>query len=80
MYGEHIVAIEHLVIVIDQALAVIPNIKAFKANLNYAIKAGINGGNNEDMALLGNALDENKDEEEDEDPAKLEAKRRAKAE
>lgn len=80
MYSEHIVAIEHLLIVIDQALAVVPNIKGFKANINYAIKAGINGGNNEDMALLGNALDENKDDEEDDDPAKLEAKRRAKAE
>lgn len=67
MHGEHIVAIEHLVIVIDQALAVIPDIKGFKANVNYAIKAGINGGNNEDFALLGDALENNKEEEEEED-------------
>jgi len=32
------------------------------------------------MALLGNILEENKDEEDDDDPNKLEAKRRAKAE
>lgn len=80
LHGEHIVAIEHLVIVVDQALAVIPDIKGFKASLNYAVKAGINGGNHEDLALLGNALEENKDEEDEDDPVKLEAKRRAKAE
>ena len=58
----------------------IPDIKGFKASVNYAIKAGINGGNNEDVALLGNALEENKDEDEEDDPVKLEAKRKAKAE
>lgn len=79
-YGEHIVAIEHVVIVIDQALAVIPDIKSFKASMNYAIKAGINGGNHEDLALLGEALEDNKEEEDEDDPVKLEAKRRAKAE
>lgn len=41
LYSDHIVPIEHLTIVIDQALAVIPNIKGFKANMNYASKAGI---------------------------------------
>ena len=61
-------------------MAVIPDIKGFKSNLNYAIKAGINGGNHEDVALLGNALDENKEDEDEDDPVKLEAKRRAKAE
>jgi len=59
---------------------VIPDIKSFKASMNYAIKAGINGGNHEDLALLGEALEDNKEEEDEDDPVKLEAKRRAKAE
>jgi hypothetical protein len=80
MYGDHLVGIDHLVITIDQSLAAIPNLKAFKAGLNYAIKAGINGGNNVDMAILGMAIEENKDDEDEEDPVKLEARRKQKAE
>jgi len=41
LYSVNIVPIEHLTIVVDYALAVIPNIKGFKANINYASKAGI---------------------------------------
>jgi hypothetical protein len=70
-----------LVIVIDHTLSRVPNLKAFKAGLNFAIKAGINGGNNVDMQILGMALDEHaQDEEEDDDPVKAEARRKAKQE
>ena len=80
MYSEHLVGIDHMVITIDQSLAAIPNVKAFKAGLNYAIKAGINGGNNVDMAILGMAVEDNLKDDDEDDPVKLEAKRRQKAE
>jgi hypothetical protein len=59
MYGEYLAGIDHLMIVLDQSLLAIPNVKAFKAGLNYAIKAGINGGNNIEMAIMGLVVEEN---------------------